>query len=226
MGKAKKCIKFVHRDGKVTVIRDNIELADDIPSEDLGNYIERLEKEAKSKGKTWDNYLDELSISRIDDAIKDLGIEIKVPKNTLSVQASLKKMENIVSNLKGGSKRFNPQKKKLKELGILLKRTKTGLCVDFEGTKYLYPITGKQKNIVKIKLTGHDNSDFKLANKLAGFDGKPKDYTWHHLDDYDPIDGTCTMQLVEKDIHKASCPHYGGVKVLEDFLNFKYLSRL
>jgi hypothetical protein len=112
------------------------------------------------------------------------------------------------------------------KLGIKLKATKNGLCADFAGTKYLYPAKGKEKNIIKIKLTGNDYYDFKLANDLAGLSKKPLGYTWHHLDDYDPITNTCTMQLVKTVIHTKTNPHFGGVKLIEEFLNFKYKTRL
>jgi hypothetical protein len=38
-------------------------------------------------------------------------------------------------------------------------------------------------------------------------------YTWHHLDDFDPISGECTMQLVEKDAHTQiiGMTHSGSV---------------
>ncbi|MFK7749078.1 MAG: HNH endonuclease [Kordia sp.] len=172
--------------------------------------------------------MDELiEIKKIDKAINDLGIEILVPKNRLSLEASKKKMLKIFDSLSTakGSKKFNPNKNALKKLGIKLEKSKNGLSVDFEGTKYLYKIKGKEKNIVKIKLTGSDVFDFKLANHLAGIKRKPKGYTWHHLDDYDPVTGICTMQLVETPIHVACIPHYGGVRILEIFLNFKYLTR-
>lgn len=58
MGKAKKCLKFVHNGDKVTILRDNVAIADDIPSEELGDYLDQLQKEAKSKGKSWDDFLD------------------------------------------------------------------------------------------------------------------------------------------------------------------------
>ncbi|WP_233266237.1 HNH endonuclease signature motif containing protein [Myroides fluvii] len=84
----------------------------------------------------------------------------------------------------------------------------------------MYPVTGEQKNIVKIKLTGTRRFDDKLAYELAGIK-KTKNYTWHHLDDYDPMDGTCTMQLVDKDVHRASIPHYGSVELIKKFLNIE-----
>lgn len=100
-----------------------------------------------------------------------------------------------------------------------------GLSVDFADTLYLYPITGEQKNIVKIKLTGTRRVDDKLAYELAGIKIDVSiidNYTWHHLDDYDPVTGTCTLQYVSKDIHTATYPHYGAVKLIEDFLHIIY----
>lgn len=75
------------------------------------------------------------------------------------------------------------------------------------------------------KLIGIDYYDFKLANELAGLLNKPIGYTWHHLDDFDPVHGTCTMQLVETKFHIKTNPHFGSVKLIEEFLNFKYITR-
>jgi LAS superfamily LD-carboxypeptidase LdcB len=104
------------------------------------------------------------------------------------------------------------------------------LAPDFAGTQYLYPVTGAEKNIVKIKMAGTRNStatiqgDFELANIKAGFSGKtaPKfidtsgneiPFTWHHLDDFDPITGECTIQLVRSDAHTGvqGMTHSGSV---------------
>jgi len=85
-------------------------------------------------------------------------------------------------------------------------------------TKYLYPVTGNQKNIVRIKLTGSRKWDNKLAYELSGIK-KDKNYTWHHLDDYNPITNTCTMQLVEFDVHVKSYPHTGAVDIVKKFFN-------
>ena len=99
------------------------------------------------------------------------------------------------------------------------------MSVDFAETEYLYKTAGEEKNIVTIKLTGDELLDKKLANKLANLKKQPKGFTWHHLNDYNPKRGTCTMQLVETIIHKASCPHYGAVKLIEDLLKIVYKNR-
>ncbi len=102
-------------------------------------------------------------------------------------------------------------------MGIKLPRSKNGLSVDFENTPYLYPVTANQKNIVKIKMTGSDYYDNKLAYELSGIK-KDGMYTWHHLDDYNPLINTCTMQLVIKRVHRAAVPHYGSVELFKKIL--------
>ena len=204
-------------------------------------WIEALIQEIKSgkKGKSMEELLedaertvddlDELfEISQIDKAIEELGITIKVPKNALNAVESAKKLELVTAKLKKAipPKIFDPNKAALKKLGIKLPASKAGLSVDFSNTDYLYKAKIGEKSIVKIKLTGHDDADVLLSSKLAGLTNKPKNYTWHHLDDYNPLNGTCSMQLVETSIHIKCNPHVGGVKVLEDFLSFKYLTRL
>jgi hypothetical protein len=50
---------------------------------------------------------------------------------------------------------------------------------------------------------------------------KPAGYTWHHLD-YDPASGTGTPQLVQREAHLASMPHYGGVFQYEQYNGLEY----
>ena len=103
------------------------------------------------------------------------------------------------------------------------------MSVDFAETEYLYKTAGEEKNIVTIKLTGKRNLDDKLANELSGIkltDEIQEGYTWHHLDDYNPVRGTCTMQLVEFSIHQKACPHFGSVKLIEDLLKISSTSPL
>lgn len=92
---------------------------------------------------------------------------------------------------------------------------------------WLYPITGNEKNIVRIKLTGArsgTNFDFHKANQAANLPGTtaPTGYTWHHLDDFDPVTGEATMQLVKTDVHNATLFHTGSVKQWENFNNLTY----
>lgn len=97
--------------------------------------------------------------------------------------------------------------------------------VDFVGSPYLYPVGEGQKNIVTIEYTGSRRQDFGAANLAAGLgttQKPPEDYTWHHLDDYNPATNTGTMQLIETGAHEATYPHNGGVKQYQDATGRKY----
>lgn len=97
----------------------------------------------------------------------------------------------------------------------------------YAGTEHMFPATGNQKNVVVIPMAGHRSGDFKAANEAAGLaelvkaqgrdpDEAPKGYTWHHRDDFKPKDppnppyGTCTMELVDEEAHKATFVHCGS----------------
>ena len=76
--------------------------------------------------------------------------------------------------------------------------------VTFAGSPDLFPVTGNQKNIVEIVLTGDRGSDFTRAFKEAGIKACDiSDYTWHHVHDFDPKTGTSTMELVSTKAHEA-----------------------
>lgn len=79
--------------------------------------------------------------------------------------------------------------------------------LDYSDSDYLYP--DKTKAIQTIDYTSSYTGDFNAANKAAGFDATPDGYTWHHLDDYDPLTNSGTMQLVETDAHQG-VSHNGG----------------
>jgi len=161
-------------------------------------------------------------IRKIDD------IESLLPKNTLIARDSRIKISRINKELKESRAVFNPEKPTLKKLGIKLVKSKNGLSVDFAKTpKYLYGGKKSRKSIVKIKLKGNRNLDFEAAWKKAGFKEEEvveldKLFTWHHLDDYNPVRGTSTLQLVKSQIHKKCTPHIGSVKQVEVYFNIKY----
>ncbi len=102
------------------------------------------------------------------------------------------------------------------------------IAPDFSGnSNWLYPITGSQKNIVKVRLTGKRRGvggDFEAANQAAGFPTTtaPTGYSWHHLDNFDPATGEATFQLVKKAIHQSTAPHTGSVKQWEVFSGQTY----
>ncbi|WP_339733988.1 HNH endonuclease [uncultured Gimesia sp.] len=101
--------------------------------------------------------------------------------------------------------------------------------VDFSNSPDLYPVQSGQRNIVKIQYTGSRRHDFAMANEAAGFGTSQKppklngtDFTWHHLDDYDPLTNTGTMQLVKRTTHEATYPHPGGVSQFKAASGIEY----
>ncbi|MNJ46309.1 hypothetical protein D3C77_414370 [compost metagenome] len=82
----------------------------------------------------------------------------------------------------------------------------------------MFPVSGNQKNIVTITMQGSRGRDFTQAFKEAGIKGSSSavdDYTWHHVDDFDPKTGKTTMQLVKTSAHEATFPHGGSVSQFE-----------
>ena len=64
-------------------------------------------------------------------------------------------------------------------------------------------------------MTGSRESDFTKAFEAANIPQNMrkairKNYVWHHVDDFNPLTNTCTMQLVRKDAHTATFPHRGS----------------
>lgn len=139
------------------------------------------------------------------------------------------------------SKRFNPFKEALKKyrnegVNILKSGLKgglekgRGLVPDFLHTPEFLFNSDLRFGKIKIKVTGIDSDDFLLCNEavekfMPGFTkkyvpkgkNKPNKYTWHHMDDYNPITGECTMQLVKTKIHTACFPHKGAPGIIELF---------
>lgn len=105
------------------------------------------------------------------------------------------------------------------------------LSVDFKHTpQFLYGKKNGKPGVVKIKLTGNDLIDFKMAFKKAGISDDlaknlKEDYVWHHLDDFDPVTGECSMQLVNRKVHEFSCPHIGGGGLYKAFMGIGYPNR-
>ncbi|MCO7184131.1 HNH endonuclease [Tenacibaculum sp. XPcli2-G] len=105
------------------------------------------------------------------------------------------------------------------------------LSVDFKHTpQFLYGKKNGKPGVVKIKLTGNDLIDFKMAFKKAGISDDlaknlKEDYVWHHLDDFNPVTGECSMQLINRKVHEFSCPHIGGGGLYKAFMGIGYPNR-
>ncbi|CAM3139260.1 HNH endonuclease [Flavobacterium frigoris] len=123
-------------------------------------------------------------------------------------------------------KEYAPSYKSTANTDIDVDLSKGMLAPDYttKGGKYLYPKTSLQsgqKNVVEITMTGNMRNDFKAANEAAGFSSfgydAPKrgdiQFTWHHLDDFNPVTGKVTAQLVDQSAHTkvVGMGHSGGV---------------
>ena len=98
---------------------------------------------------------------------------------------------------------------------------------DFAGSGYVYIGSDGKETIVKIQMTGSRGRDFTQAFNEANIPKNirksiKENYTWHHLDDFNPETGECTMQLVLRDAHVATYPHKGSVSQYEKYYNVEY----
>ncbi|MCH2231128.1 MAG: HNH endonuclease, partial [Crocinitomicaceae bacterium] len=103
---------------------------------------------------------------------------------------------------------FNPAYNPSLNPSIPVPVSSNKLVPDYSGTSFLHPLN--QGRTIKIKMTGRRNGrngDFAAANeemkKIDPSFEKPNDYTWHHLDDFNPVTGECTMQLVKSSTHNG-----------------------
>lgn len=119
--------------------------------------------------------------------------------------------------------------------GIDVPASFNGLSPDYRGvTESVYNTfdiiyaNSKKNADIKIELTGIRSYDEQVANEVAGIvGGTPELYVWHHLDDFNPVTGTCTMQLVLKEFHnkviyKNAADHVGGAAVWSNFYGVAY----
>lgn len=145
---------------------------------------------------------------------------LTVEENTSQPSAAAHDGNNAATSsntaLPSTSPRFNPNKPALANEPNSVSASSNGYAPDFTGHPDLYPVSGSQKNIVKISMTGSYSGDFSAANQAAGLGSKtPKGYTWHHLDDYNSSTGEATLQLIKTSTHQKTIPHTGAVKQYE-----------
>ena len=105
--------------------------------------------------------------------------------------------------------------------------TTPNVGADFAGSGYVYIGSDGKETIVKIQMTGSRGRDFTQAFNEANIPKNirksiKENYTWHHLDDFNPETGECTMQLVLRDAHVATYPHKGSVSQYEKYYNVEY----
>jgi hypothetical protein len=78
---------------------------------------------------------------------------------------------------------------------------------------------------VQIPYTGSRMLDYQAANRAAGLGDSmraPAGFVWHHLDDYNALTNTGTMQLVDQAAHMANAPHIGGVAQWVEWMGVPY----
>lgn len=132
-----------------------------------------------------------------------------------------------MSSINAGFKKFDLNKTALINNRITLKSSKNGLCADYSLTPEFLAkgevIEGA--NILRIKIKPGKNgrtADFTECWKKSTLSEAEyvDDFTWHHMDDFDPVTGECTMQLVESVVHGThSIPHVGASKQAIKFYN-------
>ena len=138
-------------------------------------------------------------------------------KNNSSIQKSqiISKYNTFLKTK--NSKRYNPNKPalkdKFKKLSIYIPPSKLGFVPDFQNTPFIFKKNNVQA-IIKIKIDGSKKdftSAYKSLKKIINIDNEDfSNYTWHHMDDYDPLTKECSLQLVERKWHEATYPHFGG----------------
>lgn len=134
---------------------------------------------------------------------------------------------------------YNPEETG-KIFGVEIPPSANGLSPDFSKTPQFLYQKNEIEGVFKIKMSGDRDEDKRIANKIANLDKTPPGYTWHHLDDFDPVTGECTMQLVETAVHKQikvgslkgqiqplhevllAGKHVGAVAIWEDFYKVFY----
>lgn len=112
----------------------------------------------------------------------------------------------------------------LEDMGVIVPRSANGMGPDFRlgPIEHVYDVGGRRYDDIRIKMSGSREIDFQRAWEEAGLDqhtigqNSSRSYTWHHLDDYNPDSGECTMQLVLTPIHDV-LKHAGSVHMWELF---------
>ena len=104
--------------------------------------------------------------------------------------------------------------------------SKNKLVPDYMGTQYMHPLQGDE--VVKIKLSGNRNEDFSLARAKLGISKADETvngvtYTWHHMDDFEIINGEAygTMQLVKSTAHQGKSFVFNIIEISGTSANWK-----
>lgn len=121
---------------------------------------------------------------------------------------------------KKNNERSKPYERLIKKGYKGITKTKNG-GVSYRGSEYIKVIDGEEIYI-KIEMTGNREADFSKADEAFGFTQRPDGYTWHHVDDYDVSTNTCTLELVQSDVHRKSNPHSGACAQYDEIFGPTY----
>lgn len=148
-------------------------------------------------------------------------------------EEKIKNYNIAVKHFQSSSARY--AKEKILEDGTVLrfsKHTIPPISIDFKDTpQYIYGKKNDIPGVVTIKLTGNDDKDFEMAFRKSGLSTseiekieESGEWTWHHLDDFNPETGECTMQLVSREIH-GKAKHAGGAGLYKGTMRIGYPGR-
>lgn len=138
-------------------------------------------------------------------------------------------LQQTIAKLRESPRCFNPEGAEL-ATKIKIPASDRGLAPDYRKvTETVYEnadifFRNSKKNADwKITMTGDHATDVRLADLAAGITAaERKGYVWHHLDDFNPETGQCTMQLVLAEFHKLAVhgqelQHIGGSGLYRNF---------
>jgi hypothetical protein len=165
-----------------------------------------------------------------------LGVGLDAGSQIFAVTGAARGVRGLLEVEEGGSARVAlPQSEELAPHLQAARNGFPGVKVTqnggptFAGTDYLYPVQSGERNIVEITMTGTRSKDFELATRLANLVDKvpdganaPQGYVWHHVDNFDPLSGRATLELIQRDAHIATLPHIGSVRQYESYYRVIY----
>ncbi len=231
LGKSKKVIEAIAKSGDPQAVKNLAKLTEN-GTKTLRSALNLSDDAVKVlRNKGWRLVVDRKNI-RVEDYIGKVFAKLR-PDDVNAYLAYWKltridqrnALKKVFLSLKNSKNRYKSSRA-LKN-GYEIPRTTNGgkTCGDFAETAYLFD---HPKSIVRIKLSGSQDLDEKLAFESMGLTDKNvmdeilEKYTWHHMDDMDE-NLKCTMQLVETSAHKGISLHVGAVRQFEKLIGIKYI---
>lgn len=137
---------------------------------------------------------------------QDTAAEVPSEAKALEMQ---KKQELADRAAREYNSKYRPYQKALERKIKGVKETANG-GVSFADSDALYVKKDGTKAIAVIEASGNRGIDFNRANEALGFKETPEGYVWHHVDNYNVEDNSCTLELVRDDAHNDMIPHAGS----------------